>query len=343
MTVSSSPSSQSWFQVFLSTLRDTGAVLGAVLVLQALIWPVSARESLLFVFWSTALGPWGRVGVALLAGVGLVLGAFAGSRRTTGLVWGLLAPGMGLALWDAVQLWRAALAGSITLENIAWMPGSLMLALVLMLCGLAMSLQDVRAWPWTQGWLRGLLRVSGVGLLGGLLVFHHVMTVGETNYQRHADTAVILGAAVWSGGRPSSILVERVMTGVRLFKEGRVTGLLMTGGTGANGYSEPQVMRDLAVSHGVPARVITLDEVGVNTAASVRTLKRFRSRGELGRLLVVSHDHHTARIRLACHRLELRCYTVPAYEPWRIPKEPYYIFRETVAWVVYAMTFRSQG
>ena len=89
-----------------------------------------------------------------------------------------------------------------------------------------------------------------------------------------------------------------------------------------------------------PAAKKILDEKGIDTASSVRTMKRLQEEGKLGRALVVSHDHHTSRIRLACHRQGLICYTVPAEQKYLLRKEPYYIAREVAGFFFYALTYR---
>lgn len=319
---------------------DLGLALGLFCALQGALALVLPRESLIYLLWSP-LGPAPlRALLALLVGAGLCL-LWWGRRWPVALAGALcVLPGVLWALWDGAQVLRAGWSGQVSLSNIAWLPSSLLWGLTLAAVVAAGLWRARRGAQAPQRWWLHLARPLAVAALAGLLLLHHVMAVGETDYRRTGDTAVVLGAAVWSNGEPSHVLYDRVMTGVRLYQAGRVSRLLMTGGVGSNGYSEPRVMRDLAGRHGVPAQAVILDEEGVNTAASVRTLRKLQGRG-LGTLLVVSHDHHTARIRLACHRLGLRCYTVPAKERYWLTKEPFYILREVVGFAWYALTFRQ--
>lgn len=328
--MASAPTPSDWLA---AAARDLGACLGLTALAHALLWPLSHRESLLHLLWSGALPGELRALTGACAGAALLWGWRA---RLPWPAAALLAPGALWALWDAAQVWRLGLSGAVHLGGPAWLPASALLAAALA----AAFAASRRARPdLTWGW-RWLPRGAAAAALCALALLHHVMSVGETDYRRPADTAVVLGAAVWRGGRPSDVLMDRVLTGVRLVKEGRASRLLMTGGTGANGYSEPAVMRDIALREGISPDAIVLDEEGVNTAASVRTLRRLQRRGELGALLIVSHDHHTARLQLACHRLGLRCYTVPAHERAWLRAEPKYILREVVGFVYYSLTFR---
>ncbi|MEL6181634.1 MAG: YdcF family protein, partial [Myxococcota bacterium] len=121
---------------------------------------------------------------------------------------------------------------------------------------------------------------------------------------------------------------------------GKVRRLVMTGGMSEGKVSEAQVMKRYAVQEGVPSNAIVLDEKGDNTAASIRNLARLKKTQKLGALLVVSHDYHTLRLKLSCHRLGLTCYTVPAVQERRLRAEPYYVVREVAAVLYYALLFR---
>ena len=68
-----------------------------------------------------------------------------------------------------------------------------------------------------------------------------------------ADIAVVLGNAVNRRGKPNPCLRSRVEAGVRLYRQGKVGELLMSGGTDGDGSNEAQTMRDMAVEMGVPS------------------------------------------------------------------------------------------
>ena len=321
-----------------------GVLLGLLLVVNGLVWLVSSKESLLFVFWSGNYGKlaWIRAGMALLTGGALMALPWWSSRRR--VLWSglLLLPGIVWSLADAVSVWQATGKFGVELGWMAILPTSLALMVAIALPWV------VRLRQWSRvsaverrGKLVSLVRlaVAGALLLGMLL--HHIMAMGATDYRRKADTAVVFGATVYASGKPSPLLHDRVMTGVRLYHEGRVRQIVMTGAIDERrGQSEPVAMRRLAVREGVPLKDVIIDEQGVNTAASIRNLASMDRRFGLGRLLLVSNDHHTSRIRLACHRLGLACYTVPA-ELRAVPlREPYYLMRELAGFVYYALTFR---
>jgi len=325
--------------------QRVGLVLGAIVLLNSLLWVVAPRESLLHLVWSahTPMLAWARAGVGALTGAGLILTGLAG-RRWRHWMGALSIPGIVWACIDALSIWQAARLGHVVLGTWAAIPMSASLAIVMAMVWLSHPRTTDPSDP-----LRPHHRVvlegvawAGASALLGTLLLQQVMAMGATDYRRPADTAVIFGAAVYADGRPSPILHDRVMTGVRLYHAGHVKHLVMTGAVDrGHGQSEPLAMRALALAEGVPADAIVIDEAGVNTASSIRNMAAMQRARDLGRVLMVSNDHHTARIRLACHRVGLACFTVPAEMRATPLREPYYIAREVAGFIYYALTFRA--
>ncbi len=170
------------------------------------------------------------------------------------------------------------------------------------------------------------------------LVFLHLVTFGTTDYTRAADVAVILGAKVYPDGTPSLSLADRLRTGIELYKTGRVRYLLMTGGTGVEGYNEAWAMREFAVTCGVPRDQILVDAWGMNTLASARNCKTIFVEHDLSNALIVSHYYHLARCKMLFVEQGIHCTTVPARMSMRLVKEPYYVLRECVAYLTYSLS-----
>jgi vancomycin permeability regulator SanA len=161
---------------------------------------------------------------------------------------------------------------------------------------------------------------------------------GKTDHRRPAQVAVVLGAAVWPGNRPSDALLDRVNTGIGLYREGLVDVLLFSGGPSDNESiaHETSVMHDLAVAAGIPEDAIWLDPMGIDTQSTVdNTVAMFRQRG-VTQVLAVSHFYHLPRIHMAYGQAGFPVYTVPAAEEHVLLKLPFFLAREVVAlWVCY--------
>lgn len=138
--------------------------------------------------------------------------------------------------------------------------------------------------------------------------------------------AIVFGAGLYRNGRPSSVLVDRVTAAVRLYHDGKVDALLMTGATRPTGYNEPAAMRQLALEMGVPADAILVDELGVRTYESCR---RARETFGVQQALLVSQRYHLPRALILCQSMGMQVEAVAsdlrpyrAYSFWEIREIP---------------------
>lgn len=66
-----------------------------------------------------------------------------------------------------------------------------------------------------------------------------------------AEAAVVLGARVYKNGTLSTVLADRMDTGIELYQAGKVQKLLLTGDHGQATYDEVNDMRRYAMARGV--------------------------------------------------------------------------------------------
>ena len=101
--------------------------------------------------------------------------------------------------------------------------------------------------------------------------------------------ALVLGAGLWNNSEPSSVLHDRILTAVELYKAGTVQKLLMSGDNRFHHYNEPEVMRTKALEMGVPEQDVICDFAGRRTfAAPLERLGRERARERSSRLRKLS-------------------------------------------------------
>jgi SanA protein len=106
--------------------------------------------------------------------------------------------------------------------------------------------------------------------------------------------ALVLGARV-RNGEPSDMLYDRLLAGAELYKAGKTSKLLLSGGG-----DEPAVMKRLTLEFGAPEADIIVDELGVRTYEScVRAKENF----QITRVIVVTQDYHLARSLYLCQNL----------------------------------------
>lgn len=139
------------------------------------------------------------------------------------------------------------------------------------------------------------LMLSGVGFV----TLYRIRQAARHEQPEPGDAIVVFGAAVWDSG-PSTALTLRTQHGVELYHRGLAPVVVCSGGISA-GRSEPRVMAGLMMAGGVPASALVLDEAGVNTRATVRSIRTLGD-GRWRTVLVVSSPYHMLRIVEECRR-----------------------------------------
>lgn len=124
------------------------------------------------------------------------------------------------------------------------------------------------------------------------------------------DVAVVFGAGLWDG-EPSPYLAHRLDAAARLYREGRIKVVLVTGDNSREDYDEPDAMRAYLVRHGVPAARIVTDYAGFDTWDScVRAKKIFG----VDHAVLVSQGFHIRRAVALCEAAGIDSYGVGVEE-----------------------------
>jgi vancomycin permeability regulator SanA len=240
-----------------------------------------------------------------------------------------------LAVRDAIRFYGAVGAGDVR----PFIPVPLSVPIAVVLGAIAV----VAARDGVPDQLGPMRRVAVVGLAAAAwaIVFPlaQMLFFGTTDYRRPADAAVIFGARVYADGRPSALLADRIRTGVGLYQSGLVPLLVMSGGTGSDGFNEALVMRDVAVAAGVAPTDVLVDPNGTSTEATVRNVMPLLAArpGAISsrRVIAVSQAYHLPRVQLAFGNAGIDVLTVPAAASEPISEMPILVAREIPAFWAY--------
>ena len=243
----------------------------------------------------------------------------------------VLAP-LFIAVRDALTF-RTLLSRDVIASNFP-LPFSLVVVVLLLTVLVAMQLRTGSEQKLLRSW-----GVTAAAALFCLVTFPllQIYCFGWTDYRRPADAAVVFGCRVYSSGKLSAALADRVRSAFDLYHEGLVSHLIMSGGPGPGEIHETDAMRDFAVSLGVPSDCILIDRMGISTDETVtNTVPLLRKHG-FSRVLAVSHFFHLPRIKLTYQRAGVDVFTVPAQQQFRLPNEKAMLVREVAAlWAYYA-------
>lgn len=153
---------------------------------------------------------------------------------------------------------------------------------------------------------RRLLRALGLGVALGLAVTLGCVAwiqlgargrIYTADDVPQAPVALVLGAQVYPDGTPSPFLAARLALAKRLYDEGRVRVLLVSGDNREPEYDEPGAMRRWLVAHGMPERKVVADHAGLDTYDSCARAGRIFG---VTRLIVVTQSYHIARAVALC-------------------------------------------
>lgn len=142
--------------------------------------------------------------------------------------------------------------------------------------------------------LGGLLTVAGLWLSQRRYVFHDLSRVPER------PVAIVFGAAVYPGGRPSPVLADRIEAAAELYHAGRVRRILMSGDNQTIYYNEPGAMMRYAVDLGVPESALRPDYGGRRT---YDTCYRAKHIFQVRKAILVTQDFHLSRALLLCRHM----------------------------------------
>jgi vancomycin permeability regulator SanA len=165
--------------------------------------------------------------------------------------------------------------------------------------------------------LRRVLTVAGaaavvaVAVIGGSVAWLRVQAAGHVYSAAEvpdAPVALVLGKLVSPDGTPSPLLRARLELAERLYEDGRVSGILVSGDGGSRpGYDEVGAMRRWLIDRGVPADAITSDPRGFDTFDSCTRARRVFG---VERAIVVTQSYHLPRAVALCRHAGIDAFGV---------------------------------
>jgi SanA protein len=140
------------------------------------------------------------------------------------------------------------------------------------------------------GFLIFILVILLSPLLMIALTFRHI--TGSTGNLPASYTCLVLGAGVYSDGKPTPVLEQRLKGGLSLYQAGVVKRFLLSGDHGSRHYDEVNRMRDYLLAKGVPEEDLFTDHAGFSTYESV---VRARQVFKVTDVTIVSQGYHLPR------------------------------------------------
>jgi vancomycin permeability regulator SanA len=131
-------------------------------------------------------------------------------------------------------------------------------------------------------------------------------------------------------------LRARLDKAVELYRGGMFRYVIVSGGVGADGFNEAEVMKRYLVGRGVPEDHIIADGEGLTTSLTARNAARVMKERGWRSALVISQYFHVPRTRLAVESYGVRP-VYSAHAEYFELRDVYSIGREVIGYGAYPM------
>ena len=170
------------------------------------------------------------------------------------------------------------------------------------------------------------LMVLGINLYVRISTKNQIIKENEYSKLSDIDCIIILGAGIW-GDKPSSMLEDRLLEGINLYKNNVSNKIIMSGDHGRAEYDEVNIMKNYAIERGVKSEDIFMDHAGFSTYESIYRAKAiFKAK----RIVIVTQKYHLYRALYIAKQLDLEAYGVGA-DPRQYVGATYREIREILA------------
>jgi vancomycin permeability regulator SanA len=148
-----------------------------------------------------------------------------------------------------------------------------------------------------------------------------------------ADVGIVLGAALWNNV-PSPGLKERLDQALQLYRDGKVSVLIVSGGYDYNGseFTEAEGMGNYLLAQGVPSKAIFLEKRATNTYQNLLYSEQIMQKNGWSRAIIITHRYHSVRALDIARYLKMEQPQVAPTDT-QVMSIPWNRFRETLALV----------
>lgn len=143
---------------------------------------------------------------------------------------------------------------------------------------------------------------------------------------KDVDCILILGAGIW-GDKPSPMLQDRLDEGIKLYKEGIASKIIMSGDHGREEYDEVNIMKEYAIEQGVSSEDIFMDHAGFSTYESIYRAKEIF---DADNIVIVTQEYHLYRALYIADKLDINAYGVNS-DPRKYSGQTFRELREILA------------
>ena len=141
---------------------------------------------------------------------------------------------------------------------------------------------------------------------------------------------MVLGAGIINNTLPTQVLEKRLEKAIELYRDGKVTQIIVSGDNSDVDHNEPKVMRDYLINKKIPSVAIIQDFGGRRT---IDSCWRAKNVFKVTQMYVVTQGFHLNRATFLCERQGLGVIPVIADDATLGVKIDGYIREIPASWV----------
>ena len=168
--------------------------------------------------------------------------------------------------------------------------------------------------------------VLGINLYVRISTNKQIIKENDYTALSDVDCIIILGAGIWED-KPSPMLEDRLLEGIKLYQNSVSDKIIMSGDHGRREYDEVNIMKNYAIEKGIPSENIFMDHAGFSTYESIYRAKDIF---EAKKVVIVTQKYHLYRALYIANQLGLEAYGVGA-DPRQYVGATYRELREILA------------
>lgn len=168
--------------------------------------------------------------------------------------------------------------------------------------------------------------VLGINLYVRISTNKQIIKENDYTALSDVDCIIILVAGIWKD-KPSPMLEDRLLEGIKLYQNSVSDKIIMSGDHGRREYDEVNIMKNYAIEKGIPSENIFMDHAGFSTYESIYRAKDIF---EAKKVVIVTQEYHLYRALYIANQLGLKAYGVGA-DPRQYVGAAYRELREILA------------
>ena len=168
--------------------------------------------------------------------------------------------------------------------------------------------------------------VLGINLYVRISTNKQIIKENDYTELSDVDCIIILGAGIWED-KPSPMLEDRLLEGIKLYQNSVSDKIIMSGDHGRREYDEVNIMKNYAIEKGILSENIFMDHAGFSTYESIYRAKDIF---EAKKVVIVTQKYHLYRALYIANQLGLEAYGVGA-DPRQYIGATYRELREILA------------